>query len=202
VSDEHDEVADVLRRVKDEARREARRAGPNPGTTVPAPARPTETSSETASTPQERESPPAPDPPDPAAVNATWAAEVPPRRGLAGLLEGLLGRVLRPRFEAQRAFNARQVQLDNEILRYVTSRSEATHRHYDHLLGDLGRRLDEADARHAILERELLGHIQDLVQRIDLVLAESSRGRLSLQLSLEEVRERLVRLEDTLRRPE
>jgi hypothetical protein len=40
------------------------------------------------------------------------------------------------------------------------------------------------------------------VQRIDLVLADSSRGRLSLQVALEEVRERLVGLEDALRRPE
>jgi hypothetical protein len=202
VSDEHDEVADVLRRVKDEARREARRARPDRETTVPAPARPTETGPETVPTPPERESAPVLEPPDPAAVNAAWTAESPPRRGLSGLLEGFLERVLRPRFEAQRTFNARQVQLDNEILRYVVSRSEATHQHYDHLLGDLGRRLDEADARHAILERELVRHVQDLVQRIDLVLADSSRGRSSLQLALEEVRERLVRLEDTLRRPE
>jgi hypothetical protein len=165
-------------------------------------ARPADAGSEAVSTPPERESVPVLAPPDPAAVNATWTAEVPPRRGLSGLLEHLLGRVLRPRFEAQRTFNARQVQLDNEILRYVESRSKATHRHYDRLLGDLGRRLDEVDTRHAILERELVEHVQDLVQRIDLVLADSSRGRLSLQLALEEVRERLVRLEETLRRPE
>jgi hypothetical protein len=94
------------------------------------------------------------------------------------------------------------VQLDNEVLEYVEKRSAITHQHYDRLLGDLGRRLDEADERHALLERELVGHVQDLVRRIDLVLAEASRGRGGLEFALEEVRERLTRLEEVLRRPE
>jgi hypothetical protein len=94
------------------------------------------------------------------------------------------------------------VQLDNEMLEYLERRSAATHRHYDRLLGELGRRLDESDERHAILERELVGHVQDLVRRIDLVLADGSRGRLGLEFALEEVRERLAGLEKVLRRPE
>jgi hypothetical protein len=149
-----------------------------------------------------KEPPPIVKPPDATAVNAAWIAEPPPRRGLSALLGRLLERVIRPHLDAQRTFNARQVQLDNEILGYVESRSAATHRHYDRLLGNLGRRLDDADTRHALLEKEVVKHVQDLVQRIDLVLADSSRGRLSLELALEEVRERLVRLEDALRRLE
>jgi hypothetical protein len=94
------------------------------------------------------------------------------------------------------------VQLDNELLAYLESRSAATHRHYDRLLGDLGRRLDEADERHAILEKELVGHVQDLVRRIDLVLADANRGRAALEFALEDIRERLVRVEKTLRRRE
>jgi hypothetical protein len=202
VSDERDDDVEVLRQVKDEARREARRSGEGADTPVPAHAAPAQVPPETRNPTPPVESAPALEPPDAAAVNAAWDADPTPRRGLSGLLESLLGRVLRPRFEAQRTFNARQVQLDNEILRHVAARSEATHRHYDHLLGKLGRRLDEADTRHSLLEAELARHVQDLVQRIDLVLAESSRGKLSLELALEEVRERLVRLEDTLRRPE
>jgi hypothetical protein len=202
VSDERKNDVQALRRVRDEARREAGHSAE--GRDDPVPSRVTRAQARSEADPKapEREPAPALEPPDATAVNAAWVAEPPPRRGLSGLLGSLLERVLRPHFEAQRTFNARQVQLDNEILRHVESRSAATHRHYDRLLGDLGRRLDEADARHALLEEELVRHVQDLVQRIDLVLADSSRGRLSLQVALEEVRERLVGLEDALRRPE
>lgn len=142
------------------------------------------------------------DAPDTTEVNAAWAAEAVPPRGLTGALYRLLDRLLQPRFEAQRTFNAHQVRLDNALLRHLEERSAATHRHYDRLLGDLGRRLDEADERHASLERELVTHVRDLVRRVDLVLAESSRGRLGLEYELEEVRERLTHLEASLRRPE
>jgi hypothetical protein len=94
------------------------------------------------------------------------------------------------------------VQLDDEIIQYLERRLEATHRHYDGLLGELGQRLDEADERHRILERELVGHVHDLVRRIDLVLTEGSRGRLAQEFALEEVRVRLTRLEKVLRPPE
>ena len=42
------------------------------------------------------------------------------------------------RFEAQRTWNAHQVRLDNELLRYLEERFAATHRHYDRLLGAAG----------------------------------------------------------------
>ncbi len=202
MGDEREDVAEELRRVRDEARRRARGADredaePPPAPT-PAPREPL------PRTPQESNvvTEPPPDPPDAAPVNAAWRAEAEPPGGRSGLLRRLLERLLHPRLEAQRTFNSRQVQLDNEILGYLDKRTAATHRHYDRLLGELGRRLDEADERHAILEEELVGHVQDLVRRIDLVLADGSRGRAALEFALEDVRERLARMEKTLRHPE
>src|SRR5262249_27575128 len=129
--------------------------------------------------------PPLPAPPDARAVNATWPAEPPPPRGVRALLGRLLRSVLSPRHEAQVAFNARQVKLDNELLAYVLARFEATHRHYDAVLGGVGRHLGEIDERHLIVQEELVAHVQDLVRRIDLVLAESERSRRALELALD-----------------
>lgn len=200
--EDREDVAEELRRVRDEARRLAREAaagGAEPSAATPHPP-PEPPRGPRPEAPVATEPPP--EPPDAAAVNAAWRAEAPPSRGLSGGGRRLLERLLGPRLEAQQAFNSRQVQLDNEMLEYLERRSAATHRHYDRLLGELGRRLDEADERHAILEGELVGHVQDLVRRIDLVLADASRGRLGLEFALEEVKERLARLEKTLRRPE
>jgi hypothetical protein len=143
---------------------------------------------------------PAPAPPDASAVNEAWSAEGEPRRGLLGLVHRALGRLLGGRFEAQRTWNAHQVRLDNELLRYVEERFAATHRHYDRLLGLQGQRLDEVDERHVLLERELVAHVQDLVRRIDLVLGETSRGRAGQELVLADLRARLAGLEEALRR--
>lgn len=142
----------------------------------------------------------APAPPDASAVNAAWRTGVPPPRGLRGLLYRLFDRILRERFAGQQAFNARQVQLDNETLCYIEERFAATHRHYDRILGLYGRHLEEANQRHLILQEELLVHVRDLVRRIDLVLEEGDRGRLALEFALEDARARLARLEKTLQR--
>ncbi len=131
-------------------------------------------------------------------MNALWRAEPPPRAGLAGRLARLLERLLGPRHQAQVAFNARQVQLDNELLAYVDARLAATHRHYDQVLGQMSRHLGEADERHLILQEELVAHVHDLVKRIDLVLAESEGGRLAHAHALQELRTRLARLEERL----
>ena len=139
-------------------------------------------------------------PPDAAPVNQAWPAEPARGRGARGALERLLGALLAPRFAAQREFNARQVRLDNELLRHLDERLAASHRHYDGLLGALGRRLDEADERHRLLERELVSHVQDLVRRIDVVLLEANRDRQALAHVLEDARARLARLEQALRR--
>jgi hypothetical protein len=140
--------------------------------------------------------------PDASAINEAWRAEPAARGGLSGWLDRMIWRLLAPRFEAQRRFNATQVQLDNELLRYLDERLAATHRQYDRLLTEQSRRLDDVDTRHRQLEAELLRHVRDLVTRIDLVLAEANRDRLSLAFALEETRERLGKLEAALRREE
>jgi hypothetical protein len=134
-------------------------------------------------------------------VNASWTAAAPAGGGLSGLLRRLLLRLLGPELEAQRLFNADQVRLDNAMLRHFEERLAATHRHYDRLLGEAGKRQDEADERHAQLARELVGHVHDLARRIDLAIAEAGRGRPALEHTLHDLRERVARLEAALSPP-
>jgi hypothetical protein len=131
-------------------------------------------------------------------VNRTWPAEPAASSGWRGLLLRQLERLLQPRLEAQRTFNAAQVRFDNVLLQQMELRLSATQRHYDTLLGAMGRRQDEADQRHQLLERELLAHVRDLVERIDVVLLETNRDRHALQHALEDLRDRLARLEQRL----
>jgi len=193
VGDEQEDVAAELVRVREEARAAPLGDAPEPAPPVPRQA--------VAGRPETQpRTEPAPAPPDATAVNEALPEEGEPPRGLAGLVHRVAFRLLGGRFEAQRAWNAHQVRLDNELLRYVEERFAATHRHYDRLLGREGRRLDEVDERHVLLERELVTHVQDLVRRIDIVLAESSRGRVGQELVLADLRARLARLEEALRR--
>lgn len=197
MSEERKDVAEQLRRVRDEVRRRALLGGGTPALPPPEIRAPQAVPREELPPEQLPPEEPAPPPPDAAAVNESWSAETPMA---GGLLRRLVERVLAPRLEAQRTFNARQVQLDNQILRYLEARFAATHRHYDRVLGLYGRHLGEADERHMILQEELVAHVQDLMRRIDLVLAEADRGRLALEFALEDVRARLVHLEESLRR--
>jgi hypothetical protein len=193
VGDEREDVAAELVRVREDARSASVEGAPEP---TPLALRPTTARGPQAPPPAE----PAPAPPDASAVNLAWSAEREPRRGLLGFVDRALGRLLGGRFEAQRTWNAHQVRLDNELLRYVEERFAATHRHYDRLLGREGQRLDEVDERHVLLERELVAHVQDLVRRIDVVLAETGRGRAGQELVLADLRARLAGLEEALRR--
>jgi hypothetical protein len=195
VSEEEERLAQRLRRVREEVRERALLER-DPGSVLP-PALPPRSPEGVPAEPL-----PAPEvvppPPDPAPVNALWRAEPPaPPRSLWGRLAE---RLLRPHLEAQVAFNARQVQLDNEILAYLDARFAATHRHYDAVLGLTGRHLTEIDERHLILQEELVAHVHDLIQRIDLVLAEVERGRVSGESALRDVRARLRHLEERLPR--
>ena len=198
VNEEQERVAEELRRVRD-AVREAASGERDPGEVLPA-TRPVPTPAPVPKEPLPSPAP-APPPPDATAVNAFWNAEpvaVPP--GLKGFLFRALRRLLAPAFEAQVAFNSRQVRLDNEALAYIDARFAETHRHYDRILGITGRHLGEIDERHLILQEELVTHVHDLVKRIDVVLAESDRGRLALEFALEDLRARLERLEGARRR--
>jgi hypothetical protein len=186
---ERDELADELRAVREAARDRV----PAQPQTLPA-ARDTPTP--TPVPPLEaggRETPPPR--PDNADLNRLWET--------APAATGFWGRVRRALLAfagRQQAFNSRQVQFDNELLAYVDARLDATHRHYDQVLGGYAKHMQEIDTRHLILQEELVAHVHDLVKRVDLVLAASERGRLGLESALKDVRTRLARLEETLRR--
>src|SRR5262245_53280793 len=188
--DERERVAEELRRVREAVRQRALLTPASPG---PAP-----TLRDPAPVPREPEPPP-PEPlrpPDGSAVNGTWDTSLAEARG--GPLGRIVRRFLAPILEMQTAFNARQVQLDNELLAYIDQRFDATHRHYDRVLGIHSHHMEDIDERHLILQEELVAHVHDLVKRIDLVLAEAEKGRLSLEFALRDIRARLSRLEEHL----
>jgi hypothetical protein len=192
-----EDVAAELQRIRDSVRQRA--LVPREGKDllpIPRPIRPPEQVPSAASP----EPDPAPTRPDAAAVNDNWRAEAAPQSGLKGWLGRALERLLRPRFAAQVEWNARQVRLDNEILDYIDARFAGTHRHYDGVLGHTGRHLGEIDERHMIIQEELVAHVHDLLTRIDLVLAESEKGRVGLEHGLRDLRSRLAALEERLGR--
>ncbi len=191
MADEREADAERLRRIREEVRARALLDPPQlPEPRTPmAPAR---------LAPLESVAPEAPPPrPDAAEVNATWDTG---RAPVAGVLGRLARRALASFVDAQAAWNARQVQLDNRLLEYLDARFDFTHRHYDRVLGLHGKRLEEVDERHLILQEELVHHVHDLVKRIDLVLAEAEKGRHSLEFALRDLKNRLERLEEKLAR--
>ncbi len=189
VGDEREQVADQLRRIRDEVRD---RALDEPAPGLPS-ARPTRAPEAVRSESVPEPGPPPPRP-DATAVNAHWDTT-----NAAGA--GLWARWLRPFAQAQAAWNSRQVQVDNALLEWIDARFDSTHRHYDRVLGIHGRHMADIDERHLILQEELVAHVHDLVKRIDLTLAEAEKGRLSLEFALRVVRNRLARIEERLKTP-
>lgn len=192
-----EQVAERLRRVREDVRDRALLAGAA-RTELPAAREPQLGPVPAAEPAAVRPQPP--ERPDGGAVNASWSAAPAFPRGPRGWLGRALWALLKPSHEAQVAFNSRQVQLDNQLFEWVEGRFAATHAHYDAVLGQHGRHLGEADTRHMILQEELVAHVHDLVKRIDLVLADSERGRHGLEFALRDVRERLRALEERLPR--
>ncbi|MEO8501781.1 MAG: hypothetical protein ABI565_12755 [Vicinamibacteria bacterium] len=152
-------------------------------------------------TPSERPAPPPlppwspPAPPDLRPVNASWPAGAPPS---SGTLSSLLGGSRDKDREAQVKFNSDQVQLDNALVSWTAEHFAATHRHFDALLGNMQRRMDDIDTRHRELERELVRHVHEMARRIDLVLGEGEKGRVSHEAALRSIRERLTQIEEKL----
>jgi hypothetical protein len=188
-------IAEDLRRIREGVRD---RAPAEPGgihappPAVRTPERPRMESAAPPSAPPPR--------PDNAGVNDSWRIRsVPVPGGIGGRLARAVRALLGPVFEAQEAFNSKQVRLDNDLLAYIDARLEATHRHYDDVLGIHGRHMGEIDERHLIVQEELVAHVHDLVRRIDLVLSEAERGRLSLEFALKDLRSRVERIEERLR---
>jgi hypothetical protein len=192
-SEERAQLAAELSRIRDEVRDRALLDGAPMASLPPVATRKPEMPPQAPET----EAEPPPSGPDTTAVNASWDVG---RFVPGGLLGRLVGRLLAPLAQAQTAWNARQVQLDNELLDYVEKRFDATHRHYDRVLGIHGSHMKDVDERHLILQEELVAHVHDLVKRIDLVLGEGEKGRLSLEFALRDVRSRLARLEEQLGR--
>ena len=190
-------VAEELRRIRDGVRDRAL-LEPDPRSPLPPPA-PVRTP-ERMPPLTEPEAPPEPPRPDNSALNAMWRILDAPRRSLRGILGRFRGRGAGPALQRQQDFNARQVQFDNELLAYVEARLDATHRHYDRILGLHGDHMGEIDERHLILQEELVAHVHDLVKRIDLVLGQAERGRLGLESALKDLRARVAGLEERLRR--
>jgi hypothetical protein len=147
--------------------------------------------------------------PDREALNSLWnvadAAAERPAGALARLLRPLrspLARLVRfalgPLVERQVRMNSAQVRFDNELVRYVDERFDRMSRHYDRVLGLHGRRMEEIDERHLILQQELIRHVHDLVARIELVFEAAEQNHLYLEGTLRETREELSRIAERL----
>ena len=134
------QVAEELRRVRDGVRDRAL-LEPDPRSPLPTPA-PVRTPERMPPLPETP--PPAALPrPDNSALNTMWRILDAPRRSLRGLLGRFRGSGADAALQRQQDFNARQVQFDNELLAYVEARLDATHRHYDRILGLHGDHMGE-----------------------------------------------------------
>jgi hypothetical protein len=198
MSDEPESLAEEVERLRAGAAGEPVPAR-DAADLLPSPPRPTV--SPTPEVPATEPTATVPARPDGTAINESWdLAAVGAAGGLSGRLQRWIRRLMGPLVEAQTGFNARQVQFDNRMLEYLDARFDATHRHYDQVLGLYGRHLQDADRRHVLLEKEIVAHVHDLVKRIDLVLAHGERTRVDLESSLRMVRARLEQMEERLAR--
>lgn len=153
--------------------------------------------SQSAPGPQPPESPAwnPPPPPDLGPVNASWQTS--PKGPAGSLLSFVEGRA-RDR-DAQARFNSDQVQLDNALVSWTAAHFAATHTHYDAAIARMQKRMDDIDTRHRELERELVRHVHEMARRIDVVLGEGEKGRVSHEAALRSLRERLQVLAERLR---
>lgn len=136
-----------------------------------------------------------PTPPDLGPVNESWrAGGTAPRSRMAALVDPARDGDR----EAQVKFNSDQVQLDNALVSWTSNHFGATHRHYDAVIGQMQKRMDDIDTRHRELERELIRHVHDMARRIDVVLGEGEKGRVSHEAALRSIRERLRVLEEKM----
>jgi hypothetical protein len=147
----------------------------------------------------------APASPDRKSLNEQWnvarAFDAPPRGLLGRLFAPLrkpIQRVIRyalgPFVEHQVEMNSAQVQFDNDIVAYMDERMDRLVAHYDHVLGQHGKRMEEIDERHLILQQELIQHVHDLVKRIDFVFETAEQNHLYFEGFLRELREELGEL--------
>ncbi len=136
-----------------------------------------------------------PTPPDLGPVNQSWPAGPLPSSGQIGALPFGSGQKNR---EAQVKFNSDQVQLDNALVSWTADHFAATHKHYDGVITRMQERMDDIDTRHRQLESELVRHVHEMARRIDVVLGEGEKGRVSHEAALRSLRDRLRLLEERL----
>ncbi|HXV64888.1 MAG TPA: hypothetical protein VEK15_29590, partial [Vicinamibacteria bacterium] len=122
-----------------------------------------------------------------------WARLFFPFRGAMHRLARL---ALGPLIERQVRMNSLQVRFDNELVSYVDERIDRISRHYDRILGLHGKRMEEIDERHLILQQELIRHVHDLVERIEFVFESAEQNHLYLEGMLRETKEELKKLVD------
>ncbi len=197
--DPKEELISGLRAAREEARlspEEPVKPGPYP-TGSPSPTRlpPLESKRDAA----------LPTSPDREALNRLWnvGENVLERKGLLAWLQKPLRRLVRfalgPVVERQVEMNSAQVRFDNELVRYVDDRFDRMSGHYDRVLGLHGRRMEEIDERHLILQQELIRHVHDLVARIELVFEAAEQNHLYLEGTLRETREELTKISERLK---
>ena len=147
--------------------------------------------------------------PDRRLLNETWDVSTslgtPPKGGLGRLfsplrrpLQRLITFVLGPLIERQAEWNSAQVKFDNDIVTYIDARVDRLVAHYDEVLGSHGKRMEEIDERHLILQQELIQHVHDIIKRIDFVFETAEQNHLYLEGSIREVREELQSLASRL----
>jgi hypothetical protein len=188
------ELAEAFRQIREEARQHPQEAARLP-TEAPAASEP----APLAALPKPPV-PEAPSSPDRRLLNERWnvgeALAAPPSgrlgRGL-GFLRPALQRLARfalgPLVERQVELNSAQVRFDNEIVSYLDDRLERLTAHYDRVLGLHGKRMEEIDERHLILQQELVRHVHELVKRIEFVFENAEQNHLYLEGALRELRD-------------
>ncbi len=188
-------VASEVRALRDEARKVSAERAELPvqaaDTPAPAPLEPIPNRPATA----------APSSPDRETLNRTWNVAEPPRRR-EGLLSRTFGAPLRRLVQfamggvvdRQVEMNSAQVKFDNELVEYLDARLDRISRHYDNVIGLHGKRMEEIDERHLILQQELVRHVHDLVQRIEFVFEMAEQNHLYLEASLRETRDQVASL--------
>lgn len=196
--DQKQELVDALRRARDEVR-----ATPAPPRVLPAYVMPEGSSStraRDAALAHVEGAPPVS--PDRSFLNERFdlraALDAPPASALSRALRpvrSVLRRVLRfalgPLVERQTELNSAQVRFDNELVSYVDARFDRLSSHYDHVLGLHGKRMEEIDERHLILQQELIRHVHELVKRIELVFESAGENHAYLDGVLREVKEEI-----------
>lgn len=191
------ELVEGLRKLREEARRD-----PEPRPELP-PRNAEPSLVKPLPSLRELYSDPAPRSPDRETLNASWnAVELARAARSAGLFRRLtapfgrwIARVVAsftgPVAEKQVEWNSAQVRFDNELVEYLDARLDGLSQNYDRVLGLHGKRMEEIDERHLILQQELIRHVHDLVERIEFVFESAEQNHLYLEATLRETREEL-----------